>query len=106
MLWLTQSLGSSIGKKVMMAVTGLCFIGFLAAHLAGNLTIYGGKDAFNAYAEHLHALGILLTVAELGLLGLALPCLAVPCLGAGSAPRQSIRCGRSADSRQPGRSAQ
>jgi succinate dehydrogenase / fumarate reductase cytochrome b subunit len=54
-----------------MAVTGLGFIGFLAGHLAGNLTIYGGKDAFNGYAEHLHALGPLLTVAEIGLLAFA-----------------------------------
>jgi succinate dehydrogenase / fumarate reductase cytochrome b subunit len=52
----------------MMAITGLSFCGFLAAHLAGNLTIYGGKEAFNGYAEHLHSLGPLLTVAELGLL--------------------------------------
>jgi succinate dehydrogenase / fumarate reductase cytochrome b subunit len=51
-----------------MAVTGLAFCGFLAGHLAGNLTIYGGKDAFNAYAEHLHALGPLITVMEIGLL--------------------------------------
>jgi succinate dehydrogenase / fumarate reductase cytochrome b subunit len=54
-----------------MAVTGLGFIGFLAGHLAGNLTIYGGKDAFNGYAEHLHALGPLLTVAEIWLLAFA-----------------------------------
>jgi succinate dehydrogenase / fumarate reductase cytochrome b subunit len=68
MNWITGTLGSSIGKKLMMSITGLSFIGFLAAHLAGNLTIYGGKDAFNGYAEHLHALGPLLTVAELVLL--------------------------------------
>jgi len=72
MNWLTQTLGSSIGKKLMMAITGLSFIGFLAAHLAGNLTIYGGKDAFNSYAEQLHSLGPVLTVAELGLLTFAL----------------------------------
>ncbi len=70
MAWLTQTLGSSIGKKVLMAVSGLSFIGFLAGHLAGNLTIYGGADAFNGYAEHLHALGPFLAVAEFGLLGL------------------------------------
>ena len=70
MKWLTTTLGSSIGKKLLMAVTGLSFIGFLAGHLAGNLTIYGGADAFNGYAERLHALGPLLGVAELGLLGL------------------------------------
>lgn len=68
MNWLTTTLGTSIGKKLMMAVTGLSFLGFLAAHLAGNLTIYGGADAFNGYAEHLHALGVLLNVAEFGLL--------------------------------------
>ncbi|WP_319404646.1 succinate dehydrogenase cytochrome b subunit [uncultured Desulfosarcina sp.] len=72
MNWITGTLGSSIGKKLMMAITGFSFCGFLAAHLAGNLTIYGGKDAFNGYAAHLHALGPLLTVAELGLLTFAL----------------------------------
>jgi len=72
MNWLTQTLGSSIGKKLMMAITGLSFIGFIAAHLAGNLTIYGGKDAFNSYTEQLHSLGPVLTVAELGLLTFAL----------------------------------
>ena len=68
MNWLTNTLGTSVGKKLMMAVTGLCFCGFLAAHLAGNLTIYTGKDVFNSYAEHLHSLGPLLTLAEIGLL--------------------------------------
>ena len=68
MNWITGTLGSSIGKKLMMAITGFSFCGFLAAHLAGNLTIYGGKEAFNGYAEHLHSLGPLLTVAELVLL--------------------------------------
>ena len=51
-----------------MALTGLGFCVFLFGHLAGNLSIYGGKDAFNSYADHLHALGPLLTVAEIGLL--------------------------------------
>jgi succinate dehydrogenase / fumarate reductase cytochrome b subunit len=68
MNWLIQSLWSSIGKKLMMAITGLCFCIFLTAHLAGNLTVYAGKDAFNGYAEHLHALGPLITAAEWGLM--------------------------------------
>jgi succinate dehydrogenase / fumarate reductase cytochrome b subunit len=72
MNWITGTLGSSIGKKLMMAITGISFCGFLTAHLAGNLTIYGGKEAFNSYAEHLHALGPLVTVAEIGLLAFAL----------------------------------
>jgi len=72
MNWIKQTLWSSIGKKLMMALTGLAFCGFLAGHLAGNLTIYGGQNAFNAYAEHLHSLGPLLTLAEWGLVILAL----------------------------------
>jgi len=68
--WIIKTVGTSVGKKLLMAVTGLAFCGFLAAHLAGNLTLYGGADAFNSYAEHLHSLGPLLTVAELGLLAL------------------------------------
>jgi len=72
MNWLATTLRSSVGKKLMMAVTGLGFCVFLVAHLAGNLTLYAGKDTFNAYAEHLHSLGPLLTIAELGLLFFAI----------------------------------
>jgi succinate dehydrogenase / fumarate reductase cytochrome b subunit len=54
-----------------MSITGLCFCGFLAGHLAGNLTIYGGQEMFNSYAAHLHSLGVLLLVIEWGLLTLA-----------------------------------
>jgi succinate dehydrogenase / fumarate reductase cytochrome b subunit len=68
MKWLYHTLGSSIGKKLLMAITGLGFCGFLVVHLAGNLTIYGGKDSFNSYSEHLHAWQSLVTLAELGLL--------------------------------------
>jgi succinate dehydrogenase / fumarate reductase cytochrome b subunit len=68
MNWMIQTLWSSVGKKLLMALTGLSFCGFLAGHLAGNLTIYGGKNAFNSYAEHLHSLGPLLTLAEWTLL--------------------------------------
>ncbi len=68
----TQTLGSSIGKKLMMAITGLAFVGFLMAHLAGNLNIYRGPDAFNAYAHGLQALGPLLRVFEAGLVTFAL----------------------------------
>jgi succinate dehydrogenase / fumarate reductase cytochrome b subunit len=68
MNWLMQTLSSSIGKKLLMALTGLSFLGFLAAHLAGNLTIYAGPDAFNAYADKLQSLGPVLRVAEAVLL--------------------------------------
>ncbi len=63
---------SSVGKKLLMSITGLCFCGFLAGHLGGNLTIYGGKEMFLSYAEHLHSLGVFLRFAEWGLLTFAL----------------------------------
>jgi succinate dehydrogenase / fumarate reductase cytochrome b subunit len=72
MNWLTNTLGSSIGKKLLMASTGFCFMLFLVVHLAGNLTLYGGQTLFNSYAEHLHALGPVVQIAEIGLLSLAL----------------------------------
>ncbi len=71
MNWFTNTFGSSVGKKLMMAVTGLFFCVFLVLHLAGNLTLYMGKDVFNSYAEHLHSLGPLITLAEWGLLTFA-----------------------------------
>lgn len=72
MNWFVQTLTSSIGKKWLMAITGLGFCFFLTTHLAGNLFIYGGRGAFNAYAEHLHSLGPLVTATELGLLAFAI----------------------------------
>jgi succinate dehydrogenase / fumarate reductase cytochrome b subunit len=69
---LRELVASSIGKKELMAATGLAFIGFLIIHLAGNLSIYGGGDAFNAYADKLHSLGPLIELAELGLLAVGL----------------------------------
>lgn len=69
---LINTFGSSIGKKLMMAITGLSFVGFLATHLVGNFTLYAGKDAFNSYAERLHSLGPLITMAELMLLFFAI----------------------------------
>lgn len=59
-------IGSSIGKKFVMALTGLGSIGFLVAHLGGNLLIYGGRGEFNNYARHLHSVPFLL-VLEIGL---------------------------------------
>lgn len=41
---------ASNGKKAVMAVTGLVLVGFLFAHLAGNLGVYLGPRAFNTYA--------------------------------------------------------
>jgi succinate dehydrogenase / fumarate reductase cytochrome b subunit len=72
MNWFITMLRSSIGKKLMMALTGLFFSFFLLIHLIGNLTLYGGKDLFLSYVEHLHALGPLIYIAEFGLLTFAI----------------------------------
>ena len=71
MNWIIMTFSSSIGKKQVMAVTGLCFCLFLATHLAGNLMIYGGKEMLNAYTTRLHSLGLVINLIELGLLALA-----------------------------------
>ena len=44
---------SSVGTKYVMAVTGLVLIGFVLAHMAGNLLIYRGREALNDYAHAL-----------------------------------------------------
>ena len=72
MIWLISTIFSSIAKKQVMALTGLIFCAFLATHLIGNLTIYGGRDAFNTYSDRLHSLGFVITVIELCLLLFAL----------------------------------
>lgn len=66
---LARLLASSIGRKILMAVTGLALIGFLVAHLAGNLLIFAGADAFNEYSHKLVS-NPLIYVAEAGLLAL------------------------------------
>lgn len=62
------SLRSSVARKLVNGLTGVLAMLFLIAHLAGNLTLFGGPHAFNAYAETLHRFGWLVYVAELGLL--------------------------------------
>jgi succinate dehydrogenase / fumarate reductase cytochrome b subunit len=55
---LTRSLSaywsSSIGKKFIVAISGIVLVLFLAGHLIGNLVVYMGPEAFNAYAYFLH----------------------------------------------------
>ena len=45
---------STIGKKVVMAVTGLIGIGFVILHMAGNLQAFMGQEKLNGYAAMLH----------------------------------------------------
>jgi succinate dehydrogenase / fumarate reductase cytochrome b subunit len=49
-------LASTIGQKVVMALTGAILFGFVLAHLAGNLLLYQGPEAINAYAVELRTL--------------------------------------------------
>lgn len=62
---------SSIGRKLIVALTGLILVGFLAGHLAGNLAVFGGREGFNTYAQFLHEMlhGIGVWIARIGLLG-------------------------------------
>ena len=70
--WLRQTTDSSIGGKLIVAVTGLAMVGFVLAHLSGNLLVFGGPQAVNTYAEGLRKLGALLWVARIGLVAMAL----------------------------------
>src|SRR5512145_2119025 len=46
---------TSLGKKFIMAITGLLMVVFVVAHMLGNMSIFGGENGLNAYAEHLRA---------------------------------------------------
>ncbi|MFE3600963.1 succinate dehydrogenase [Streptomyces sp. NPDC059096] len=48
---------STIGKKTVMAVSGLIMLGYLVAHMLGNLKIFFGASEFNGYAHWLRTLG-------------------------------------------------
>lgn len=58
---------TSVGQKILMALTGLALVGFLITHLAGNLLLYAGEEKFNEYAKGLHSLGPVLWALETGL---------------------------------------
>jgi succinate dehydrogenase / fumarate reductase cytochrome b subunit len=48
---------STIALKLLMAVSGLVFIGYVLLHMYGNLKAFSGHDAFNEYAHHLRVFG-------------------------------------------------
>lgn len=48
---------STIALKILMALSGLIFIGFVLTHMYGNLKAFAGHDAFNEYAHHLRTFG-------------------------------------------------
>lgn len=51
---------STIGKKVVMALTGLVLVGYLVVHVSGNLLIFSGPESINGYAEFLKGSAVLL----------------------------------------------
>ena len=57
-------LTSSVGRKILMAITGLSLSLFMAFHLFGNLFLFVGEAAFNEYVNKLHKLGFLIRIAE------------------------------------------
>lgn len=66
---LTQGLyGSTLGKKTLMAVTGIILFGFVVGHLIGNLQLYMGPEQLNHYAELLRKNMALLWAVRLVLL--------------------------------------
>ncbi|MEX2281475.1 MAG: succinate dehydrogenase cytochrome b subunit [Gemmatimonadota bacterium] len=48
---------TTVGKKILMALSGLILWGFVIVHMAGNLKVYQGPEAFNHYAEGLRTFG-------------------------------------------------
>ena len=67
---------SAVGKKWIMAVTGIMLLGFVFAHMIGNLKLYLGASHLNTYAEWLRTLGepalprtVLLWIMRIGLIG-------------------------------------
>ena len=53
MLTFHKFLTTGIGRKMVMALTGLALIGFLITHMAGNLVIFSGAEAYNNYSHKL-----------------------------------------------------
>jgi succinate dehydrogenase / fumarate reductase cytochrome b subunit len=62
---------SSIGKKLIVAITGIMLVGFLLGHMTGNLLIYQGREDLNDYAYFLHHFlhGWGVWLARIGVLG-------------------------------------
>jgi len=63
---------SSVGKKMIVAVTGVILILFVVGHLLGNLQIFLGPDWINGYSQHLRDLGPLLWLIRIVLLATVL----------------------------------
>ncbi|MEX0715567.1 MAG: succinate dehydrogenase cytochrome b subunit [Planctomycetaceae bacterium] len=67
MKWLLNALASSLGRKFVMAITGLLLCGFLVAHLFGNSFMLVGRGPYNDYVAALHGQEWFVKIAEVGL---------------------------------------
>jgi succinate dehydrogenase / fumarate reductase cytochrome b subunit len=51
--WLVRFYASTIGRKIVMALTGIILVGFITVHMSGNLLVHRGPEAMNHYAAFL-----------------------------------------------------
>jgi succinate dehydrogenase / fumarate reductase cytochrome b subunit len=70
MMRLFNHFQTSLGSKVVVALTGLGLAGFVVFHMLGNLQIFEGREALNGYAAFLRDMPMLLWTTRLGLLSI------------------------------------
>ncbi|MBC8323552.1 MAG: succinate dehydrogenase cytochrome b subunit [Candidatus Marinimicrobia bacterium] len=72
MSWYSTLIKSSVGKKAVMALSGLFLCAYLVIHLIGNLMLFAGPEIFNSYVEALSSVKPLVRAIEVLLVGLFL----------------------------------
>jgi succinate dehydrogenase / fumarate reductase cytochrome b subunit len=74
MIWIVKMLTSTLGRKLLMSLTGLFLISFLTVHLIGNLAIFKADNglSFNAYAAFMSTNPLISTVSYLLYAGILL----------------------------------
>jgi succinate dehydrogenase / fumarate reductase cytochrome b subunit len=65
-------LSDSIGRKVVMAITGLLMVLFVVGHMLGNWSIFAGANGINTYAEKLHGLPVVVWATRVVMLAAVL----------------------------------
>jgi succinate dehydrogenase / fumarate reductase, cytochrome b subunit len=58
MSWFGDIWKTAVGKKAVMAVSGIVLFGFVLVHMLGNLKLYQGREAMNEYARFLREIGV------------------------------------------------
>lgn len=72
MSWYSTLIKSSVGKKAVMALSGLLLCTYLVIHLIGNLMLFAGPEIFNSYVDALSSVKPLVRAIEVILVGLFL----------------------------------